>query len=282
MTPPTSERSEPTSRPSDPDPVALSRVHLFGLDFVDADGPAPVARAVLGRQPADGLFPAVLTPNVDILLQLRRPENADIAEPLRHARYVLADGQPVVWTSRLAGRPLQARVTGSSLFPLVWNDLVEHSRPVVVVAADETTAKGLRTEHPGAEVLVAPPKGAAPADRSRFAAQVSAAVHSSGADHLMMGLSFGVQERIALEVLGLIAAADRARPVVLLLGASFQMHLGLVSRAPKWMQRFGLEWLFRFLREPRRLFHRYFVEGPRFAPMAIREVLMSRRAESSG
>lgn len=280
MTPPTFERSEPAGEPHDPASNALPRLHLFGLDFVDADAPTAVAQAVLGLQPDDGLVPAVLTPNVDILLQLRKPENADIAAGLRHARYVLADGQPVVWTSRLAGRPLRARLTGSALFPLVWAGLIDSARPAVVVAADESVADGLRSEHPSAQVLVAPPKGASPAERSRFASKVADAVHTTRAEHVLVGLSFGVQERLALEVLELLRRAGRPEPLVLLLGASFQMHLGLVGRAPQWMQRAGVEWLYRFLREPRRLFHRYFVEGPRFAPMAIREVRRARRGRS--
>ena len=65
--------------------------------------------------------------------------------------------------------------------------------------------------------------------------------------------------------------SPESRPVFLAVGASFEMLFGLKTRAPRWMQRYGLEWLFRFAQEPRRLFVRYFVRDPAFIALVFRE-----------
>ena len=67
------------------------------------------------------------------------------------------------------------------------------------------------------------------------------------------------------------------RPVMMGFGASFAMYLGLTKRAPAWVQRIGMEWFHRFLHEPRRLFHRYFVRDVGFIPIAWREWRAGRR-----
>ncbi len=70
-------------------------------------------------------------------------------------------------------------------------------------------------------------------------------------------------------------------PVMLGVGAAFDFHAGAVRRAPRWMQRSGLEWLFRLLSEPRRLWRRYLVLAPKFVVLVVLQVLGTRgRGES--
>jgi N-acetylglucosaminyldiphosphoundecaprenol N-acetyl-beta-D-mannosaminyltransferase len=73
--------------------------------------------------------------------------------------------------------------------------------------------------------------------------------------------------------------ATRPLPLFLAVGASFDMYYGLVRRAPDIVQRMGLEWLFRLIQEPRRLFRRYLVDDPSFAPMVFREFKAVRRLQ---
>ena len=74
------------------------------------------------------------------------------------------------------------------------------------------------------------------------------------------------------------ARAALHAPVLVGVGAAFDFHAGTVAQAPGWMQRAGLEWLFRLLKEPRRLWRRYLRYNPRFAVAAARQVARSRRA----
>jgi N-acetylglucosaminyldiphosphoundecaprenol N-acetyl-beta-D-mannosaminyltransferase len=253
--------------------------NLFGFNFVSDYDLTTVVDRITGPQPVDELLPLVLTPNVDYIVRLRESNMADLAEVLPRSRYVLPDGQPIVWTSRATGEPLAARLPGSTMFPAVWKRVVDERRPTVVIASTRDTAEQLRNEYPEAVAVVAPHFDA---DDQMHVAQVAndclAAIRAVKAEFVFVGISFPKQQRVALSVLRRLKAAGEPLPLFLLLGGSFEMYLGQVKRAPGWMQQYGLEWFFRFVQEPRRLFKRYFITDSRFAWLFVRELLRSRRS----
>jgi len=250
---------------------------VFGFDFVSARHIEDVAELVLGPQPDDGLLPFVLTPNVDYLVRLSQPEHAELRERLRRSRYVLPDGQPIVWTSLLRGRPLAARLPGSSLFPPLWRRIVAEGRPTVVVASNEETAARLKAELPGVGVVVPPFFDADdPEQLAKVVAECEEQLEIVRPEFVFVGISFPKQQAIALALIDACEARGERPPIMLTLGASFEMYLGLCARAPRIMQRLGLEWFFRFLLEPRRLFKRYFVADLRFAWLVLRELVAAR------
>jgi len=250
---------------------------LFGFNFVSDHDLTTVVDRITGPQPADELLPLVLTPNVDYIVRLRESNMADLAEVLPRSRYVLPDGQPIVWTSRLTGEPLAARLPGSTMFPAIWKRVVDERRPTVVVASTQETADRLQIEYPDAAAVVAPHFDA---DDQMHVAQVAkdclAAIRETKAEFVFVGISFPKQQRVALSVLRRLKAAGEPLPLFLLLGGSFEMYLGQVKRAPSWMQQYGLEWFFRFVQEPRRLFKRYFITDTRFVWLFARELFRSR------
>jgi N-acetylglucosaminyldiphosphoundecaprenol N-acetyl-beta-D-mannosaminyltransferase len=256
--------------------------NLFGFNFVSDHDLTTVVDRITGPQPSDELLPLVLTPNVDYIVRLRESSMADLAVILPRARYVLPDGQPIVWTSRFTGEPLAARLPGSTMFPPLWKRVVDEKRPTVVVASTQETADRLGQEYPEAAVVVAPHFDADDQMQvARVANDCLAAIRATGAEFVFVGISFPKQQRVALSVLKRLKAAGEPLPLFLLLGGSFEMYLGQVKRAPTWMQGCGLEWLFRFIQEPRRLFKRYFITDTRFAWLFVRELLLSRTAHSS-
>ena len=97
-------------------------------------------------------------------------------------------------------------------------------------------------------------------------------INQSGADIVWVGLSTPKQERRMAAHLGKIKA-----PVMIGVGAAFDIHAGLLLQAPRWMQRFGLEWLFRLLIEPRRLWRRYLVNNPIFVTLILLQLIGLRR-----
>ena len=262
------------------DGATLPTRRVFGFDFISSPTIEAVAELVLGPQPDDDRLPLVLTPNVDYLVRLDQPANAALADRLRHSRYVLPDGQPIVWTSRFSGgAPLAARLPGSSLFPPLWKRIAAERRPTVVVASTEETAERLRLEHPDIGVVVPP-------FFSEHDADALAAVLRDCRDQIdkvepefvFVGISFPKQQLISLALIDQLESEGRRPPIFLTLGASFEMYLGLQRRAPRVFQRLGLEWLFRFLLEPRRLFRRYFVTDARFALLFLRQLRTGRHA----
>jgi N-acetylglucosaminyldiphosphoundecaprenol N-acetyl-beta-D-mannosaminyltransferase len=256
---------------------ALPTRHVFGFDFISSPNVEAVADRILGPQPDDGLLPLVLTPNVDYLVRLTESRLAPLNLALQRSRYVLPDGQPIVWTSQLLGTPLAARLPGSTLFPHVWRGVVAQNRRAVVVASCEETAERMRVEHPDIGVVVPPFFDAEDADQlASVVGDCQDQIDKVQPEFVFIGISFPKQQRIALALAEAAEARGEQSPLFLTLGASFEMHLGLHPRAPRIMQSLGMEWFFRFLLEPRRLFRRYFVVDARFGLLLLSEVVGRR------
>jgi N-acetylglucosaminyldiphosphoundecaprenol N-acetyl-beta-D-mannosaminyltransferase len=252
---------------------------LFGFDFENEGDLSAIVERVLGPQPADDRLPFVVTPNVDYIVRLREPGLADLAKALPRARYVLPDGQPIVWTSRIVKPSLKSRLPGSSMFPVIWKRVVADQRRAMIVAANEETAAQLRRELPDVGVVVPPHFDADhPMQLGAVVRSCLDVMEKVRPEFVFFGISFPKQQRVALALEEELRRTGEPMPIFLLLGGSFEMYLGTTRRAPTWMQRAGLEWFFRFLMEPKRLFRRYFVTDTRFAWLFARELIAAKLA----
>lgn len=219
----------------------------------------------------------MVTPNIDICRQVSRDEKA--RDLVRAATLVVPDGMPLVWASRLAGQRLPERVTGSSLIFTLTRAAARSGRSVYFLGgppgAADLAAANLASGNPGLRVAGtdSPPTGF---DGS--AAKIAAVrdrLIGAAPDIVFVGLGFPRQER-------LIAAIGRSLPAAWFVGcgAAIGFAAGTLARAPRWMQRAGLEWAFRLLAEPRRLFRRYLRDipyaGGLLAASAIRRVARAR------
>lgn len=277
--------------PSDPSPTTsadgeLRRRRLFGLDFVDAPSLEPVLSSLLERRhpPDGGRMDTVLTPNVDIMVHLAAPGVDQSIEwrMFRRSRYCLPDGQPIVAASRLLGRPLGARLTGSGLFALLWPRLVTDRRSVFMVASSELIVERLENEYAELRSTVAPMFDADDfATIDRLAGAVIASATEHALEYVILGVGNPKDARIGDAVLRLWPARLGRPPTILALGGSASMYVGITKRAPAWVQRVGMEWFYRFLQEPRRLFHRYFVRDVTFVKLVWRQWRTDRRSGST-
>ncbi len=254
----------------------LSRCRLFDLDFVDAPSLEPVLSALLQRhRPVDeSRMDTVLTPNVDIMVHLTQ-EGAEQSVEWRmfqRSQYCLPDGQPIVLASRLLGRPLGARLTGSGLFALLWPRLVAERRSVFMVASSDLIVERLKSEYGDLRSTVAPMFGADDEETiEELARTVIASATEQPADYVIVGIGNPKDARIAESVLRLWPSELGRPPTILGLGGSASMYVGITKRAPFWVQRIGMEWFYRFLQEPRRLFRRYFVRDVAFVKLVWRQ-----------
>jgi N-acetylglucosaminyldiphosphoundecaprenol N-acetyl-beta-D-mannosaminyltransferase len=211
--------------------------------------------------------------NLDVLRQC--VESEEIRELVRTADVVVADGMPLVWASRLAGRPLPGRVAGSSLIETLPREAAAAGATVFLLGgnpgAAEQAAERLRASTPDLQItgVLCPPMGFE-RDAAELAA-IEAALRHARPDIVFVGLGFPKQERLI----------ERLRPVLpqawfVSCGISFSFVSGEVARAPRWIQRAGLEWLHRLAQEPRRLFRRYVVQGLPFLAQVGAQALASR------
>lgn len=231
-------------------------VRLFGIALTPVALPDAVELLVSWLRKPDGRCHYVVTPNVDhaLLFQSR----ADLRQAYASASLVLADGSPVVWVSRLLGRPVPCRVPGSDVTPALF-EAATAERPFRVFllggapGVAERAARTIRTRYPHVEVVgtYSPPFGFEkdPRENEHMIGLISA----SKPDILVVGLGAPKQE--------LFVYRNRERladvPVALCVGATIDFLAGEKPRAPRWMQNNGLEWIHRALSEPRRLVPRY-------------------------
>lgn len=263
-------------------PGPFTRVRLFGLDFVDAPNVDVIADALCAPVASDIPGPGetislVITPNVDQLVKRDRMVDHIAAHLAEQAEFVLADGQPIVWASRLLGRPLRTRLPGSSLTAALWPKIVANERRALVVASSSAIAERIRREGPTLHAIEAPMLDID--RRNEFDEFVRSCVEAAlefDAEFVFVTLGYPSRENV---IDGMLRQWPVGRPLpwFLAIGASFDMYYRFVRRAPDLVQRIGLEWLFRFVQEPRRLFRRYFVDDLAFAPMVIRELRSTRR-----
>ncbi len=255
----------------------MQRVELFGLPFIAAADHGEVVREVLTwpLPPLKaGELPLLSTPNVDQVVKLQRAEHAALLERIGHARYVLPDGQPIVWVSKWKkDKALPARLAGSDLFPALWKELARHGTPVFMVLANQAIGEALQKENPAMRAVVPPFYSIAdPRAEQQVVDLVMGELTARPVSLVFLGLGFPKQERLALALIERLRATALPVPLFLLLGASFEFHAGLKKRAPRIWQKLGLEFFHRFLSEPKRMFRRYFVDDLAFFRLAFKEL----------
>lgn len=212
----------------------------------------------------------VVTPNVDHVVLIEKDER--LRAVYQNARWLFADGMPIVWLSRLLGREgLPARVTGADLFVELCAGAAEKKMRVFLLGAAPgvaaTAAARLCTAYPGLTVAgtYSPPTGfeASPTETGKIIELVNAA----RPDILFLGLGTPKQEFWAAANLDRLDVGP-----ILCVGGAFDFVAGRTVRAPRMIQAAGLEWAWRLALEPRRLWRRYLVQDGRFIGLAMREV----------
>jgi N-acetylglucosaminyldiphosphoundecaprenol N-acetyl-beta-D-mannosaminyltransferase len=207
--------------------------------------------------------------NVDKLVKARR--DAELREVINNCALVNVDGMPVVWASRLVGKPLKERVAGVDLFEALMARAAVKGWRIFLLGAREEIVSRVRhlyeAKYPGL-VIAGHRNGYWKADEE---AAVVQQVADARADILFVAISSPKKEQFLAK-----HQAHMKIPFAMGVGGTFDVAAGHVKRAPIWMQRSGLEWFYRFLQEPRRMFRRYFIEDMAFIGMVAKEMMLRR------
>lgn len=225
------------------------------IDVLTFDEAVRAIEALVDRKQGGSVF----TPNVDHVV--KASTNEAFKRAYDRVSLSLADGMPLIWMSKLLGCPLPERVAGSDLLvPTLelaarrgWKVYLVGGAPGVAEAAARKMTDEMGIAVVGWDDSRIEPDGSDPGGRSFERAK------AAGADLIYVALGPPKQE------LWIDRARDVIHPAVALgVGASLDFLVGKYKRAPRWIGSIGLEWLYRLCQEPRRLWRRYLVEGPRF------------------
>jgi len=245
------------TRPQSPSsrqvPPPRRTVDVLGvpIDFVTLEEANARMLALVGTEGAPHL---VLTPNTDHLLRARR--DPSFLALCREGSLVIADGQPVVWASALLGKRLPCRVAGSDLMPLSVVAAARQGLRYFFLGGnpgDAEAAARILAERAGRDGLCGvdcPPLGFE--KDPQYLDGLVKAIHAAAPDIVYVGLGSPKQELLMRELRRRLSTS-----VLMAVGITFSFVAGTVKRAPRWMQRCGLEWAWRLCREPRRLWRRY-------------------------
>lgn len=190
-------------------------------------------------------------------------DDPSVAAATGEASLIVPDGQPLVWALHALGHPAATRVYGPELMARFCAAAARDRTPIYLYGGRDEGRLSLLCDRlcerfPGLRIVgsFAPPFRPLQRDeRVRLAAEIDA----SGAQVVWVGIGQPKQELWMAQMRPLLQA-----PLLVGVGAAFDFHAGLLTQAPEWMQRRGLEWLFRLSREPRRLWRRYASQNPRF------------------
>jgi N-acetylglucosaminyldiphosphoundecaprenol N-acetyl-beta-D-mannosaminyltransferase len=224
-----------------------------------------VNHAVAGRSPA-----YVVTPNAMHILSLQK--DAPFREIYRQAFLVVPDGVSLLWSAKFLNTPLNGRVNGTDLFERLCAVAAAQELKVFLLGgrpgAADTAKQILAARHQGLEIVgtYCPPYGFE--SQSAELALINAKIKAANPDLLFVGLGAPKQEKW-------IAAnyQELGVPISVGIGVSFELVANMVSRAPVWMQKTGLEWLFRLIVEPTRLWKRYVIGNPLFILLVLKQRL---------
>lgn len=245
---------------------------VFGVSFSPLDTVQLadlLAREAVGENEGARL---IVTTNADHIVQIS--QNREFREACVNAWAATADGAPVYLYAKWRGASLPGRVPGPDLFAQLMHKLVPGQHRLFFVVSNRKTGQLLqgwlssRGFEDRALQFVCPPFGFEKDEV--YSAELTQSIREHGTTHLIMGVGAPKSEVWVYrnrQMLGNCYALG--------IGAGVDFFVGVETRAPAWMRRIGMEWFWRFLREPRRLFRRYFITSWKIWPAVLADLCTS-------
>lgn len=209
----------------------------------------------------------VVTPNVDHLVQLEK--GGKLRDVYHYADLILADGKPLIWISKWYGNPIREKISGADLFPRLCALAEEKGYRMYFLGGAEgvalKAAENLKMRFPQLQVTgtYSPPFGFE--EDAVEMAKIKKMIRDAAPHILIVCLGCPKQELFILH-----NKTELGVPLSLGLGATLDFEAGIIKRAPKWMSRHGLEWLFRITQDPKRMAKRYFIDDRKILGMALK------------
>jgi N-acetylglucosaminyldiphosphoundecaprenol N-acetyl-beta-D-mannosaminyltransferase len=246
--------------------MSLSSRHVLGMR-VDATSYEDASRrAVQWAREGRSAYVCVAT----VHMTMETFDSEAFRQVVNGADLVTPDGRPLVWALRSSGVKGASQVRGTDLTTWVAELAARESVPIGLYGGTaellDVFVRVLKTRYPDIRVVcrIAPPFRPLTPEED---VAVTREIMASGARILFVGIGCPKQER------WMAAHKGRIDAVMLGVGAAFDFHTGRVPQAPRWMQVAGLEWVFRLMMDPRRLWRRYAKHNPRFVGLYLMQLL---------
>jgi len=213
---------------------------------------------------------AVFIPNVDCLIKLIK--DPEFREAYDNCHMVLPDSHPLLWAGKFWGTPFKEKIPGSHLFPLFCRVAAKEGYKLFFLGAGPGVAKKaaevLEKINPGLQVVgtYSPPYGFENDEEENR--KIVEMIRKARPDVLFVALGAPKQEKWIYKY-----KEQYQVPVSIGVGASFDFVAGNVKRAPKWMTDHGLEWFWRLMQEPKRLWKRYLIDDMEFFYLILKQKL---------
>ena len=227
--------------------------HIWFLNAAFDRISADIALKRIAERPAKRPFAFVVTPNVDHLVRLQG--ESVLARLYAQAWLTVCDSRVLELIAELSGEAVDV-TTGSDLTEALFDQVIRPDEPVVVIGGDPGVIDGLKRRYGLTDIRWhQPPMGLKSNPEALAECAAFVAANPSRFSFLCVG---SPQQELVAE-----ACLERGdcTGLGLCVGASLDFLSGKARRAPKWMQRFRLEWMFRLIEEPRRMWKRYLVDG---------------------
>ncbi len=215
----------------------------------------------------DGLPHYIVTPNVDHIVKLEN--DTEFKKVYEHADLILADGMTLIWISKLYGKPIKEKISGSDLVPEVCRIAAERGYSIFILGGKARIAEKAKTNlentYTGIRIVgTYSPKFGFEQDYEELN-KINHLIRITKPNILLACLGCPRQEKFIYE------NCDKYQAnVSICAGATVDFLAGNIKRAPKWMSDAGFEWFYRFLQEPKRLFKRYFVDDIKIVKVAFK------------
>ncbi len=202
-----------------------------------------------------------------VVTAMNEPEFQSI---INQADMATPDGYPIAWMLRRKGHLNQQRIDGPGLMLNLFEQCADSDIRIFLYGSTQSTLKELilrlNNMYPDAEIVgsISPPFHALTPDEENNITQI---INKSRAQIVFVGLGCPKQE------IWMARNRDHINAVMIGVGAAFDYHAGTLKRAPEWMQRNGFEWLYRLVKEPRRLWKRYLQTNTKFVYHAIKTLI---------
>ena len=203
---------------------------------------------------------------------VKMQEDKELYNSIVNADIINADGMPIVWASRLLGKPLPERVAGIDLMQELIKLAYNRKYKIFFFGAKEEVVKKVVKKYSkeySPEIIAGYRNGYySEEEESLIAKQIA----ESKANILFVGISSPKKEKFLYKYKHILKNVN----FIMGVGGSFDVIAGKIKRAPKWMQKYGLEWVYRLVQEPRRMWRRYLIGNTKFIILVIKEFLKTR------